>query len=184
MAAIRSMRLIALGAMLAALLAPSVSFAQSNAPAASAPIPPPAAAPAPSTGAPPAAGATPAVAQPSPPPLSPETERAVDRRIDALKTALAITAAQASLWDTFAHAMRENAQSTDALFAQRADAVASMSAVDNMHNYARIARAYADNTERLAAAFDNLYASLSERQKHTADTVFRQQAEAAANPHH
>lgn len=178
------MRLIALGATLAALLAPWASLAQSNAPgAASAPIPPPAAAPAPATGAPPAAGATPAVAQPSPPRLSPQTEKAVDHRIEALKTELAITASQTSLWEAFAQAMRENAQSTDALFAQRADAVASMSAVDNMHNYARIARAYADNTERLAMAFDSLYASLSETQKHTADTVFRQQAQAATNPH-
>jgi len=31
-----------------------------------------------------------------------------------------------------------------------------MSAVDNMHSYAQIARAYADNTERLATAFDSL----------------------------
>lgn len=86
------------------------------------------------------------------------------------------------LWTAFARAMRENAQSTEALFAQRAGAVASMSAVDNMHDYARIARAYADNTERLAAAFDSLYASLSETQKRAADVIFRQQAAAAAKP--
>jgi hypothetical protein len=34
----------------------------------------------------------------------------------------------------FAQAMRENAANTDALFAQRADAVASMSAVENIHS--------------------------------------------------
>jgi hypothetical protein len=50
------------------------------------------------------------------------------------------------------------------------------------HSYAQIARAYADNTERLATAFDSLYASLSETQRQAADTLFRQQATAAAQP--
>ena len=176
------MRVIGFGAALAALLASWASLAQSTGPAAAtAPIPPPAAV-APSPGPPPASEAAPAVAQPAPPP-SAQTEAAVDRRIDALRSQLAITSAQTPLWTAFARAMRENAQSTDALFAQRAEAVASMSAVDNMHDYARIARAYADNTERLAAAFDSLYASLSETQKRAADTIFRQHAAAAAKPH-
>src|SRR5262249_6455805 len=82
----------------------------------------------------------------------------------------------------FAQAMRDNAAATDALFTQRAGAVAAMNAPDNMHSYAQIARAYADNTERLATAFDSLYASLSETQKQAADTMFRQQATAAAQP--
>ena len=86
------------------------------------------------------------------------------------------------LWTAFAQAMRDNAASTDALFAQRAHAVTSMTAVDNMHSYAQIARAYADNTERLATAFDSLYASLTDTQKQAADTLFREQASAAAQP--
>jgi protein CpxP len=178
------MRVIGFGAALAVLVAPWASLAQSTGPAAAtAPIPPPASAAAPSTGPPPAGEAAPAVTQPAPPSSSPQTEAAVDRRIDALRSQLAITSAQTPRWTAFAQAMRENAQSTDALFAQRAGAVASMSAVDNMHDYARIARAYADNTERLAAAFDSLYASLSETQKRAADTIFRQHAAAAAKPH-
>jgi cytochrome c551/c552 len=102
----------------------------------------------------------------------------VDQRIRALQSQLGITEAQMPLWTAFAQAMRENAASTDALFTQRASAVASMSAVDNMHSYAQIARAYADNTEHLAAAFDSLYASLTETQRQAADTLFRQQAAA------
>jgi hypothetical protein len=181
-----SMRGIVLAAAAGALFSPWMSFAQSSAPAsapaaASAPIPPPAASAGPSTGPPPAAAAAPAVAQPAPPPPSPQVEAAIDQRIEALRAELRITAAQTPLWTAFAQAMRENAQSTDALFAQRAGAVATMNAVDNMHNYARIARAYADNTGRLAAAFDSLYASLSETQKHAADTIFQHQATAAAN---
>jgi hypothetical protein len=92
----------------------------------------------------------------------------VDQRIRTLQSQLGITEAQMPLWTAFAQAMRDNAASTDALFTQRAHAVTSMSAVDNMHSYAQIARAYADNTERLATAFDSLYASLTDTQKRAA----------------
>jgi periplasmic protein CpxP/Spy len=170
--------LLAALTVLAALVASPGCLAQ--APPATAPIPPPASSASPSTSSPPAAVAAPAVAQPAPPRLSAQVEAAIDRRIETLRSQLGITAAQMPLWDAFAKAMRENAQGTDALFAQRAGAVATMSAVDNMHDYARIARAYADNTERLAAAFDSLYASLSETQRRAADTIFREQATAAA----
>jgi len=150
---------------LAALLAPSVGLAQSTAP-----LPPvaPAAAAAPSAAAPPAPSAA--------------TQAAVDQRVRALQSQLGITEAQMPLWSAFAQAMRDNAAATDALFTQRAGAVATMSAPDNMHSYAEIARAYADNTERLATAFDSLYASLSDTQKQAADTLFRQQSTAAAQP--
>jgi hypothetical protein len=100
-----------------------------------------------------------------------------------LKTELGITPEETPLWDAFAQAMRDNAASTDQLFQRRAGSVATMNAVDNMRSYAEIARDYASNTERLATAFESLYASLSETQKHAADTLFRQQAVAAAQPH-
>jgi hypothetical protein len=121
-------------------------------------------------------------AQPASPAPSAATQTAVDQRIRTLQSQLGITAAQLPLWTAFAQAMRDNAASTDALFTQRASAVASMSAVDNMHSYAQIARAYADNTEHLATAFDSLYASLTETQRRAADMLFRQQASAASQP--
>ena len=145
----------------AALLVPSVGFAQS-------------AAPTPPTAAPAAAQSSGASAP------SAATQAAVDQRIRTLQSQLGVTEAQMPLWTAFAQAMRENAAATDALFTQRAGAVATMKAPDNMHSYAQIARAYADNTERLATAFDSLYASLSDTQKQAADTLFRQQATAAA----
>jgi periplasmic protein CpxP/Spy len=147
----------------AALLAPSVGLAQSAAPT------PPTAAPA-------------AAQSSSAPAPSAATQAAVDQRIRTLQSQLGITEAQMPLWTAFAQAMRDNAAATDALFTQRAAAVATMTAPDNMHSYAQIARAYADNTERLATAFDSLYASLSDTQKQAADTLFRQQATAAAQP--
>jgi hypothetical protein len=155
------------GVALSALLVLSVGLAQS---ASTAPLSPTA------TVAPPAA------AQSASPVPSATTQTAVDQRIRTLQSQLGITEAQMPLWTAFAEAMRGNAASTDALFTQRANAVASMSAVDNMHSYAQIARAYADNTERLATAFDSLYASLTETQRQAADTLFRQQASAASQP--
>jgi protein CpxP len=146
----------------AALLVPSLGFAQSAAPT------PPTAAPA----------AEPSSSAPAPS----AAQAAVDQRIRTLQSQLGITEAQMPLWTAFAQAMRDNAAATDALFTQRASAVATMNAPDNMHSYAQIARAYADNTERLATAFDSLYASLSDTQKQAADTLFRQQATAAAQP--
>jgi periplasmic protein CpxP/Spy len=158
------------GAVLAVLLTlPSFAFAQSSVPLPQTAVPT----------APSPAAATPS----SPPAPSAETQAAVDQRIRMLQTQLGITEAQMPLWSAFAQAMRENAAATDALFTQRAGAVATMNATENMHSYAQIARAYADNTERLATAFDSLYASLSDTQKQAADTLFRQQATAAAQPH-
>src|SRR6202011_2690729 len=107
---------------------------------------------------------------------------AVGGWVRTLPRQLGITAAQMPLWGGFAQAMRDNAADTDALFTQPPSAVASMNAADNMHSYAQIARAYADNTERLATVFDSLYASLSDTQKQAADTLFRQQATSAAQP--
>jgi periplasmic protein CpxP/Spy len=159
---------LARGVILAVLLAPSIGLAQS-----AAPLPPTAA---------PAASAPAGAAPPSSPAPSAATQAAIDQRIRTLQSQLGITEAVMPLWSAFAQAMRDNAAATDALFTQRAGAVAAMNAPDNMHSYAQIARAYADNTERLATAFDSLYASLSETQKQAADTMFRQQAIAAAQP--
>jgi LTXXQ motif family protein len=110
------------------------------------------------------------------------SEAALDRRIDMLRSQLGITTAQFPSWTAFAHAVRETALNGDALSAQRAAAVATMSAVDNMHDYARIVRAYADNIDMLTAAFDRLYLSLSATQRRTADAVLRQKTAVTGKP--
>ena len=126
-----------------------------------------------------------ATAQSVPPPPQtatnpPSPQSAADQRIQALRTQLHITDAQMPQWNAFAQAMRDNATSTDALFRQRASAAASMSALDNMKSYAQVARAYADNTEALATAFEALYGVLADQQKQTIDTLFRQEASRTA----
>jgi len=118
----------------------------------------------------------PAAAQPAAPALSPAAKAALEQRIAALKARLSITPAEEPAWDGFADTMRANTADTDALFSQRAGTARTMTAPENMHAYAQIARAYADNTERLSAAFDTLYAGLTDAQKRAADTLFREQA--------
>jgi hypothetical protein len=118
----------------------------------------------------PAAVATQGAAKPT----GDQLKQAVDQRIAMLKTRLAITPAQADAWNAFAQTMRDNAASTNQLFQNRAQNAASMSAVDNMKSYAAIAKAYADNTQKLADAFSTLYGKLSPEQQKTADQLFRQ----------
>jgi hypothetical protein len=107
-------------------------------------------------------------------------QSAVEQRIQGLKLQLAITPQQEALWDAFAAKMRDNAAATERLAQQRSAAIATLNAVDNMRSYARISHEYAANADRLTAAFEGLYASLSPAQKQTADTLFRQEAAAGA----
>lgn len=144
------------------LLAPASAIAQA------APPPPPPPNPAPAS--PPSGTAT------------PSQNESVDQRIRALQQQLGITAAQMPQWNAFAQAMRDNATSTDELFRQRANSVASMNALDNMKSYARVVRAYADNTDRLEAAFETLYNALSDQQKQTLNALFHHQAAQNAAP--
>ena len=109
-------------------------------------------------------------------PAPPSPQSAADQRVLALQAQLNISDAQRPQWNAFAQAMRDNATSTDTLFRQRASTAASMSALDNMRSYAQVARAYADNTAKLADAFEALYVVLSDQQKQTIDTLFRQQS--------
>jgi hypothetical protein len=113
-------------------------------------------------------------AAPAPAGKPSDTQAAVEQRITALQTRLAITQDQTPAWNAFAQVMRDNAQNTDTLFQQRAQNAAKMSAVENMKSYAAIARAYADNTEHLATAFETLYGKLTPQQQQTADTLFRE----------
>ena len=122
-----------------------------------------------------AATAAPALAQ-----TESQMQTATEQRISGLQAQLAITPAQMPQWTAFAQVMRENAQTTDALFRQRAAGVQSMNAAENMQSYAQLSRAYGDGNEKLAAAFQASYAMLSDQQKQAADTLFRQQAAQSA----
>jgi hypothetical protein len=147
--------------LLASLAAAALPAAAQTPPVQATPLPAVAPAPAPAQ----APAQAPAPADP-----------AMEQRIRALQAQLNITTDQLPQWTIFAQTMRANAQSTDALFRQRASAAASMNALENMQSYAVTARQYADNTQALATAFAALYGSLTPAQKQAADTLFRQQA--------
>jgi hypothetical protein len=45
--------------------------------------------------------------------------------------------------------------------------------VDDLHSYGQIAAAHAEGIQKLLPVFTNLYASMSDAQKKTADEAFR-----------
>lgn len=136
--------------VLAATLSISSAFAQTAAPAAAAS---------------PAAAAT-------------HREQHVDQRITYLHSALKITPAQETQWNAFADVMRSNNQTMTQLFEQRKEN-AQRNALDDMKQYAQISQAHADGMQKLVAAFEPLYNSLSPEQKTLADNAFR-----GHNTHH
>jgi hypothetical protein len=71
--------------------------------------------------------------------------------------------------------MRDSAQNTSDAYQERAQKLPSMNAEDAMKSYAALAQMHADNTQKLAAAFGELYGTMSDAQKKTADVLFRDQ---------
>jgi len=97
----------------------------------------------------------------------------VERRITELHSRLHITPAQSQQWDQFAQVMRNNAKQMDQIYQERAQKFSTMSAVDNMQNFADIEQQRAQDMQKLVPAFQTLYASLSDQQKKAADQMFR-----------
>ena len=118
----------------------------------------------------------PAWAQDAVPAQRPERGGAVqvERRIAGLQRRLKITPEEQPQWDAFAAVMRQNAAHIEALQHDRAEKVATMSAPEDMRSYADVARAHADDLQRLAATFDTLYSAMTPEQKATADRTFHE----------
>ena len=110
----------------------------------------------------------------------------VKKRINDLHTQLKITDQQSQQWDAFAQTMRDNAQKMDQAYRDRAQKLPSLNADDAMKSYAALAQLHADNMQKLAAAFSDLYGTLSDDQKKTADILYRNERarrHAAARKH-
>jgi paraquat-inducible protein B len=108
----------------------------------------------------------------------------VERRINDLHTQLAITDQQSKQWEAFAQTMRDNAQNTSQAFHDRSQKLASMTAPDAMKSYADLTQMHADNMKKLSSSFSDLYAVLSDEQKKTADTLYRNQKLTQGKGHH
>lgn len=98
----------------------------------------------------------------------------VERRITGLQKRLKITPEQQPQWDAFTAVMRQNAAHMDALQRDRADKITTMTASEDMRSYAEVARAHADDVQRLVPTFDALYAAMTPDQKATADRTFHE----------
>jgi hypothetical protein len=57
-----------------------------------------------------------------------------------------------------------------------------MTAVENLRSFQKLAQAHADGLNNLGAAFESLYADMSDEQKKNADAVFRYQQDMPRPP--
>lgn len=97
----------------------------------------------------------------------------VEARITTLHAQLKITSAEEPQWTAVAQAMRDNASSVHSLVEQRKAQAGQMTAVDDLKSYEAITDAHADGLKKLIPAFEQLYTSMSDDQKKTADQIFR-----------
>jgi hypothetical protein len=77
--------------------------------------------------------------------------------------------------------MRDNAKNMNETLEHRGTTYASMNAAENMQSYAQVAEVHAQDTQKLAAAFQTLYGSMSDEQRKNADAVFRARSDHAGH---
>ncbi|MFZ2062445.1 MAG: Spy/CpxP family protein refolding chaperone [Candidatus Binatus sp.] len=104
----------------------------------------------------------------------------VEARIKDLHKKLHITAAQKPQWDALAMVMRDNAQAMMDLQKQRASDSQSMSAVEVIKSYESVIEAHEDGMKKFVPPFEALYNSMSDAQKKSADSLFRNREKVSA----
>ncbi|MFM0283349.1 Spy/CpxP family protein refolding chaperone [Paraburkholderia sediminicola] len=128
----------------------------------------------------PASAATPGQTQASAHVMTVAAHTPVDTRINNLHARLQITADQETLWQPVAQVMRDNAGTMDSLRQSRMANANNMSAVEDLRSYGQVVDAHADGIKKLTSAFEALYNSMSDTQKHNADLIFRSDTHHAA----
>lgn len=118
------------------------------------------------------------IAAPKTAKTAPAVERtsAVDHaeaRIKELQGSLKITGAQEKLWNNLTQVMRDNAKEMDALTKDMRDTSKTMNAVEHMKFHSQITEAHLSQVKKFIPPFEELYASMSDEQKKSADTVFQ-----------
>jgi hypothetical protein len=97
-----------------------------------------------------------------------------EAQIKQLQGALNITETQKELWINLTQVMRENAKDMDALFTKaRAEKTQTRNAVEQMKFHSQITEAQLDQLKKFIPPFEALYASMSEEQKKSTDTIFQ-----------
>jgi protein CpxP len=108
----------------------------------------------------------------------------VEQRITNLHTALKITPAEETQWNSVAQAMRENAAAMDKLAASnRTTPPQNMTAVQDLKSYQEYAQAHVDGLKNLTSAFSTLYDAMPDAQKKVADEVFQTSGHGATASH-
>ena len=107
---------------------------------------------------------------------SPKASKAnrVETRIKELHTKLMITPEQEEAWNKVAQAMRDDAKTMEEVIKARSEKAPTMTALDDLKSYGEIAQAHADGLKNFTSVFEPLYAGMSDAQKKSADTLFRQ----------
>jgi len=96
-----------------------------------------------------------------------------EAQIKQLQGALNITAAQEGLWNNLTQAMRENAKDMEALNKERAENAKAMDAVEHLKLHRQITETHLAQLNKLIPPFEAFYASMSDEQKKTTDTIFQ-----------
>ena len=96
-----------------------------------------------------------------------------EAQIKELQDALKITPAQEVLWINLTQVMRENAKEMDALTKDRAEATKTMNAVEHLKFHSQITEARLNQMKKLIPPFESFYASMTDEQKKSTDTIFR-----------
>jgi hypothetical protein len=104
----------------------------------------------------------------------------VEARIKNLHKQLRITEVQKPQWDALATVMRDNAQAMVDLQKQRAADAQSMSAVEVIKSYESVIEAHESGMKKFVPPFEALYNTMSDAQKKTADSLFRNREKASA----
>jgi hypothetical protein len=110
-----------------------------------------------------------------------KTDR-TEAQITDLHSKLQITPAQEDQWNKLASVMRENASQMDILLYNRKAKLGTMNAVDDLKSYKDVSDAHTACLVKFIAAFEPLYASMSDTQKANADAIFA--AKMARQGHH
>lgn len=106
-------------------------------------------------------------------PAQDKRQAKVEQRIRDMYATLHIKPAQDAEWNAYAQVMLDNAQAMEAVARPASGDRAQMNAAQILNNYAAVSAQHAQNVERLSAAFDVLYATLSADQRRAADEMFR-----------
>lgn len=86
----------------------------------------------------------------------------VEKRISQLHGKLRISAAQESQWNVVAQAMRDNAKNMDALIKERSANAKTMTAMDDLRSYEKLAAAHEEGLKAFIPVFQLLYDTMSD----------------------